>query len=435
MKTYRLPTPDEEAYVVHMLERQFRNALTTIPCGWDSRQSFDKVLMQLDKQSSPGWPLCLQKPTIGEWLFGADLFPIKSQADKLWNMVQYVFMGQYDHVYKVFVKAEPHTRQKISDNRWRLIMMSSLPIQVAWHMCIGKLADRVLNPYATPLAHGLVYFGGGWKTFFYYIRQHRLNWTADKSGWDWNSPGWVYRVAFKLLQNLVILDEYDERTGLKNNVDRHFDNNENWYQTVRFLFEDAFMRKKVVLPDNTILLQNEAGLMPSGCVGTILINGIAQVALHILALKRMGISPSRCRLMATGDDTIQEMPSDLDKDEYIRQLQFAGCVIKECGEGTDFMGFEITSEGFYPKYFEKHIENLKLQKEEFLAETLEGYLRIYCHDFEMFLFWRSVADRLGFRMPSREYFLYFANHPDALEEFTVARPAFGDRQASMNVVV
>lgn len=399
--------------------------------------------MQLDKQSSPGWPLCQQKPTIGEWLFGPGLFPIKEQAEKLWMMVNSVIAGDYTHVYKIFVKAEPHTQRKIHEKRWRLIMMSSLPVQVTWHMLLGHLAERMLEPFKTPLAHGLVYFGGGWKLFNHYIEQHRLNWTADKTGWDWNSPGWVYEASKSVIMGLTYF------TGVvKVDSDWTFDSDDDseifskvneestlWKKTLDRLFRDAFITKRVVLPDNTILQQLNDGLMPSGCVWTIQLNGMSQLALHVLALIRMNYSPSRSRLLATGDDTIQEMPPDLDREQYVRNIQQAGCVIKECGEGRDFMGFEITSNGFFPKYVEKHIETLKLQKTEYLQESLEGYLRIYCFDSQMYDFWRNVAHQLGFRMPSRRYFLYFANHPDALEQFTIARPSFGDRNVSGDVVV
>lgn len=422
VRTYIPPTLDEQNYVQHILERQFRNVVTKIPSGWDSRQNFDRTLMQLDKKSSPGWPLCREKPTIGEWLFGPGLFPIKTQSDKLWSMVNSVFEGDYTHIYKVFAKAEPHSFKKIEEKRWRLIMMSSLPVQVAWHMLLGHLAERLLPPYKTPLAHGLVYFGGGWKLFRHYIKQHRMNWTADKSGWDWNSPWWVYEVTKCLLVALSDTEDIDPAVLAK------------WLRVLNILFKDAFSDKKVILPDSTILQQLIGGLMPSGCVWTIQINGIAQLALHILALKRMRY-PRITRLLATGDDTIQEMPPDLDAREYVKHLQQAGCVVKESGEGSDFMGFEILWSGFYPKYFEKHLENLKIQKPEFLQETIEGYLRIYCYDEELYSFWRRIAQRLDFPMPSRTYFLYFAEHPDALEEFTFARPSFGDRQVSKDVVV
>lgn len=347
--------------------------------------------------------------------------PIPCQAAKLWQMVQAVLKGNYYHVYKIFVKSEPHSEKKILEKRWRLIMMSSLPVQICWHMALEHLAKPLLKPFVTPLTHGMVYFGGGWKLFRYYLKQHNLNWTADKSGWDWNSHGWVYEVALELLKRLSPTEDIEQ-------------NDPSWTFVLNWLFKDAFCEKKVLLPDGTILQQKEEGLMPSGCVWTIQLNGIGQVCLHVLALKRMN-SKVVYRLLATGDDTIQEMPSCVDQDEYRKQLQLAGCIVKECGFGNDFMGFEIAPTGFYPKYLEKHIQSFKLQKKEFQAETLEGYLRIYCHDEDLFDFWKMVANILGYKMPSRKYFLYFADNPDALESYSFARPSFGDRQVSDDVVV
>lgn len=379
---------------------------------WKSRKEFDKVLMQLDKQSSPGWPLMREAPTISQWLFKGSLFPDKNRANALWAMVNDVFEGRYNHVFKTFIKQEPHTKAKADENRWRLIMMCSLPVQVAWHMTVGHLEDKFLKTYFSPLMHGLVYFGGGWSRFRDFYRNKGLNWCADKSGWDWNSPGWVYLVCRELRKRLT-----HQAT-------------EDWRQTLDLLYDDAYVYSRVMLPDGTILQQSDSGLMKSGLVVTISDNGIAQVALHVLAEKHLG--SRRTMLVATGDDTFQQTPSD--EEGYVRALQRGGCIVKEYGPGHDFMGFEISSSGFRPKYLAKHVETLKLQKDMYLAETLEGYMRIYVHDELKFSFWSEVARNLGFSMPSRAYFLYFADNPDALEQYSgLARPSFGDRDVGGGV--
>lgn len=409
-----LPDDPEIQYVLHRLEEQFRLVRVTLPSDWNTRPAFDKVLMQLDKQSSPGWPLMRESPTIGGWLFKDSIFPDKSRANSLWSMVQDVFAGRYNHLFKVFIKSEPHTSAKATEGRWRLIMMCSLPVQVAWHMAVGHLEDKFLKTYYTPLMHSLVYFGGGWRVFRNFFCQKGLDWCADKSGWDWNSPGWVYYVCRELRKRIT-----DEATP-------------EWCRVLDLLYVDAYVNSRVILPDGTILEQVEAGLMKSGLVVTISDNGIAQLALHVLAEKRLGAR--RTMIVATGDDTFQQSPES--PGDYVRTLQTGGCIVKEYGEGRDFMGFEISSNGFRPKYFGKHVASILIQKDMYLAETLEGYLRIYAHHEQKFSFWSELARRLGYSMPSRNYFLYFADNPDALEVYSgLARPSFGDRDVGKGVLV
>lgn len=411
---YDTVSDSEMEYVLHELEKQFRLVATPLPDGWNTRANFDKVLLELDKQSSPGWPLMREAPTIGKWLFADGPFPLPRKADTLWSMVQDVFEGKYNHIFKVFIKMEPHTLKKALEGRWRLIMMCSLPNQVAWHMAVGHLEDRFLDMYRCPLAHSLVYFGGGWKRFYRYYRQHNLSWCADKSGWDWNSPGWVYVVCRELRKRLTIGATPE------------------WERVLDILYADAYFTSKLMLVDGSIVQQEDPGLMKSGLVVTIGDNGIAQLALHIRAEKRMNVR-RKTRIIATGDDTFQEPPED--EGAYIANLSSSGCIVKEYGSGTDFMGFEITSEGYYPLKFGKHVATLRYQKDEFLQETLESYLRIYTYDSLRSGFFRSLGTLLGFTFPSAQYFRYFSDNPDALETFSgLARPSFGDRDVGGSVV-
>lgn len=68
-----------------------------------------------------------EKPTIGEWLGrGEDLTFNPVQVERLWYDVQLCYLGQYQHVFRCFVKTEPHKQAKIEQQRWRLIMCASL---------------------------------------------------------------------------------------------------------------------------------------------------------------------------------------------------------------------------------------------------------------------------------------------------------------------
>lgn len=279
-------------------------------------------------------------------------------------------------------------------------MMASLPVQVVWHMAVSHLEDSLMRTMGEhPLRHGTVYIAGGWKQFYNEMLQRCRTWNTDKSGWDWNSPGWPYWCCKQLRINLT-----EGKT-------------EKWIEVMNWLYKDAFETKCVLLPDGRVLQQKEPGLMPSGCVITITDNGFAQLFVDLNAVDLTG--QPYTYPVATGDDVAQQRPRN--EQEYIRALEVSGCKIKEVSEGVEFMGFELTSQGFFPKYLQKHVMNLMYQKQQFVKETLDSYLRIYVYDEQLFNFWKEVAYKMGFSPPdflSRSYYLYFAGNPNAREGWT-----------------
>lgn len=378
-----------------------------LPADWDSFDSFERVVrFKLEGTSSPGYPLCREKPTIAEWLGGSSRFPSRQRMTLLWSMVQDVLKGNYEHIFKVFIKIEPHKLSKVREGRWRLIMMSSMPVQIVWHMAVGHLEDSFLrNMGRHPLRHGTMYIAGGWKRFREEAITNGRLWNTDKSGWDWNSPGWPYLCCKELRKRLTIGADVK------------------WLSVLDMLYDDTFVNKKVILPDGFVYQQEIAGLMPSGTLTTISDNGLSQLFLDLAACSDLGEPP--LYPIATGDDVAQRMPRD--PDAYISSIQRYGCKIKESSVGIDFMGFDITEKGFFPKYLGKHLCNLIHQREEFVAETLDSYLGIYVFDEEMYAFFERVRDHLGVpdsRSHSREHYLYFANNPNALETYSVRPPTF-----------
>lgn len=388
------------------MERDYSVIRTKLPVDWNSRGNFNRVLLRLDRQSSPGWPLCREASSIGSWLFSDQLEPLPHRADFLWHQVQDVFAGKYDHCYKAFIKAEVHTLRKRDEGRWRIIMASSLPVQVAWHMAVGHLERALVRTCGRqPSSYAQVYTAGGWKRFLHRVRQKRMYWCIDKRGWDWNSPGWVYLVCRELRKRLTTHSTIE------------------WEGVVDNLYRDAYENSRVVLSDGRLLQQLEPGLMKSGLVVTISDNSFAQVALHRAVEFEMKLPPSP--IEATGDDTIQRKSPRTG--EYLSRLQAFGCVVKEALDGVQFMGFSISDEGMSPMYLGKHLASIVLQKDDFLAETLEAYAGLYVHRPEFFKFWVDLASRLDVSLPSRQYFEYMADNSDAHEQFSHQRPWFADR--------
>lgn len=344
-------------------------------------------------QSSPGIPYCLEASTNGDWLKFQYPYADSQQAERLWLDVQRVLNGGFEHHFRVFTKDENHAPRKVQEGRWRLIIASALPVQVAWHMIFGSFYEKIVrDPYATPSAYGLVYPGGGWKVFYKYLRARGMNKCIDKSAWDFNAPGWVFWVWLRV------------QTELLNHSQRN-----TWLHYATILFKDAFENSLLHFPCGRLYRQKFSGFMKSGLVGTIDLNSAAQVLISDLASIRLNRSPKKIK--ATGDDTIEDGVCD---EPYLLEMAKAGCVVKEVVQGYQFMGFDV--ENFVPMYPVKHLANIRMAKEIFRTEILDTYMALYSNVPEMYEKWASLAQDLGLKIPRRRFeHSFWLNDPRALD--------------------
>lgn len=366
------------------MERAYAGMPRT-PADWASRARFEMELRELDMKSSPGWPYMRTNPTIGGWLGwdGISEFD-RGRVEMLWIDVQNVLHGDYEHWFRVFVKDEPHKRKKINERKWRLIIASSLPVQMVWRLCFRHQNDWLNErPYEVPSAHGLVFPHGGWRRFKAMVRTQRLEWSRDISAWDVNMPGWVARA------NLALRLRWGGPAD--------------WKECVERLYDDAFHSSRLLFSKGFVLRQTYWGFMKSGLYNTIADNSLGMVVMHVVASFRSGLPVGKIK--ATGDDVLQSEMSD----EYIRQLERLGCKVKEVERSADFMGTDF-SEAPVPKYFAKHIVNVCYQSDENMESVLDSYLRLYVYS-PLYPLWEELAQELGVRVYSRAFYLFWYDNP------------------------
>lgn len=329
-----------------------------------------------------------ENPTIGKWLrVTPDGVPDPIQVERLWYDVQQVLAGNYEHIWRAFVKDEPHKVAKAEEGRWRLIIAASLPVQMVWKMCLEEQNELLNRPYVTPSSHGLAFCYGGWRRFLATCRTRAIKYARDISAWDINAPGWVFDVAKDLRKRLY---------GMPDSF---------WCLTMDRLYEDAYADSKIMFSRGVVVRQEFGGFMKSGVFVTISDNSLAMVAMHVLACLRSG----QClgAIMATGDDVIQSHVSD----SYIAALESSGCRVKEVLTRLEFMGTDFSTGEPEPMYFRKHIAALPT-KGSVLEETLDAYARLYCHS-DRYRFWTAVANRLGVSTRSRSYYRFWYDSPMA----------------------
>ncbi len=118
-------------------------------------------------------------------------------------MVQGALAGHYQRQCRAFVKDEPHKLAKAKEGRLRLIIASSLPVQVVWHVCFREMNNLLISRvYQTPFVHGLVLCYGGWRRFLVEAATLGFEVGKDLSAWDINAPGWVFRADLELRRRL-----------------------------------------------------------------------------------------------------------------------------------------------------------------------------------------------------------------------------------------
>lgn len=363
--------------------------------GWDSYDNFVRCVRALEFTSSPGYGYMWEKPTIGEWLGFNGVEFDGFQLMKLWDRVcGLIAHRDFSEVYwRVFIKQEPHKLSKAASGRWRLIMCPPLHVQVAWQMVFsGMNSAEIDESFNIPSQQGIVLCFGGWKMYKRLWDQQGLSCGTDKTAWDWTFPPWLFELDLRFRERLAI------------------DASEEWSSFARSLYEDAFRDTKVFLSDGRCFQQEFWGVMKSGCVSTISTNSHGQVLLHCFYCYALDL-PVRPFPAVCGDDELKHPGHVLNLDVY----ESFGVKIKSVSDTLEFVGHEFRETGPMPMYMGKHGFKIQYTADSVLVDALDSYLRNYAHCEDLFLFYKTLAERLGLgrQMYSRRYYLYWYDSADA----------------------
>lgn len=341
------------------------------------------MVKRLNYQSSPGWPYCREAPTVGEWLKYDGLKYDAYQLQRLWFDVQCVLKGDFDHVFKVFVKQEPHKPSKVQEGRWRLIIAASLPVQCAWHMLFDFQNDLEIDEaYKIPSQQGIIFPGGGWKSFYRQWESSGYTHGVDMNAWDWTVPGWVFLLEL----------EFRKRMGSGRRMAE-------WLNIAKVLYRDAFCEAKLLLTDGTVWKQVHAGIMKSGVVNTISTNSHGGAIVHISACYRSNVDPWPLPKVVGDDKIVVGKHLDLDYGTI-------GVKPKPPIEAIEFVGHVFRESGPLPVYTAKHLANFTRCSVGYEADYLDAMARMYAHS-DLWSLWEDLAYYAGFCFPSRESCLYW----------------------------
>lgn len=386
------PSAQAKERVLYEMEKAYKPVRWTLPDDFMDYAAFEKAVDRLDMTSSPGIPYMKEKPTNRDWLEFDGLFCSELKLKRLWHDVQTVVTGEWESLIRVFIKQEPHKKAKVLEKRWRLIMASSLPVQVLWHMLFDFMNDKEIDQaYFIPSQQGMVPVGGGWKVFRRQWVDKGLTQGLDKSAWDWTCPYWA-----------LMLDlEFRRRMGSGARMGE-------WFTIAERLYEEMFKHPRIVTSDGVVWEQCFPGIMKSGCVNTISTNSHCQVMIHLLVCFDEGVNHMPL-CVACGDDTLQHADHCTNIEAYHKY----GVMVKSASDSIEFMGHEFTESGPHPLYMAKHMKKVRYIPENIVAQYLDSMARMYVHT-RYFVIWENLAKKLGYSLPlSKDAYLYWYDHPEA----------------------
>lgn len=375
-----VPGLDAREKVLAIMEEWYAPCRWVLPDDWFSKDRFLTVINRLDKTSSPGYPYCKQKQTIGEWLGFNGLTYDNLQVELLWLDVLKIYNQEDDgFIQRVFIKQEPHKEAKALEGRWRLIMSFPLNVQVFWHLLFDYQNDlEITHATSIPSQQGIWLHGGAWRGHLARWKQMGYDVGLDKSAWDWTYPSWLLEWDL----------QFRFRMGRGGRMDEWMHHaNRQW----RFAFAEG---AQFITTSGVLLRQDVPGIMKSGSVVTISSNSHAQAMLHVLVCLDEGQNPDPYPACC-GDDTLQRLDQ-----ASIRGYAKYGVVVKSASEGLEFMGHEFLQTGPAPLYMTKHLNRFVHIDGKYVGQYLESMARLYIKT-PYYLLWEMLSIKFGALFPSK----------------------------------
>lgn len=165
---------------------------------------------------------------------------------------------------------------------------------------------------------------------------------TDFSSYDWTLPEWVVKD--------VLQSRYDQFARYHSNP---------YFQIYWAAVETRFSQVVgpdclVEMPDGTIFQQLVWGIMKSGWLLTLSVNGQG-VLLLVAAAWRMTFPGKPLPVVWTmGDDMIMEWPANQSTESFIQCLNSFGVIVKSSTAAKEFAGFRFAPNKVQPCYEQKH---------------------------------------------------------------------------------
>lgn len=341
--------------IVNYTTSQFAMAEWYIPEDFLEYTHFERVINDLDWNSSPGYPYLLQWSTNRQMFQVEDGKPSLPAKQMVWDLVMNRIQSEECDPVRLFIKPEAHKQEKLDNYRYRLISSVSVIDQIIDHMVFGMMNKQMIENYMyIPSKVGWSPYAGGWKI----VPAGRMV-ATDKSAWDWTVKEWLVKAELQV------------RAALCRNIGNN--TYELWQAMAARRYKQLYIKNLFITSSGDLLRQKQYGVVKSGCVNTIATNSIMQVLIHARACININEEPRM--LWAMGDDTLQYPQRNMDK--YCKALSLY-CRLKEYHQVTEFAGnrFEVGGR-VEPLYKAKHMFNLLHVDPEVAPDLCFSYALLY----------------------------------------------------------
>lgn len=327
---------DKHWQIVNATVAAFAAAEWKIPEDFLEYTHFERVILGLDWNSSPGYPYLLKWSTNRDMFEVRDGKPSVAAKQRAWDMVMQRLLVEDADPVRLFVKPEAHKQSKLDSHRYRLISSVSVIDQILDHMLFGVMNQNMIDNYMLiPSKVGWSPYKGGWKI----VPAGKMV-ATDKSAWDWTVKDWLVKAELAV-RIYLCRNKGGQLFAL-------------WKRYALFRYNKLYTENIFVTSGGDFLRQLQPGVVKSGCVNTIATNSIMQVLIHHRACIDIDEAPKL--LWAMGDDTLQYPQDDMQK--YCKALSNY-CMLKEYQMKTEFAGNEFNiGANVEPLYRAKHMFNL-----------------------------------------------------------------------------
>lgn len=351
---------------------------------------------RLHPDSSPGLPW-MNVGTTNSDVFGYDMVRGYQNVGELRlaviNRIQELQTGTSMDDIHAFIKDEPHKREKIETDRWRIISGMGATDQIVQRLFLEPIQKHLsTNPLITGAVMGLSPFQPGAARFLankvlelrdFMGKPSKRIYSADKKFHDWTKLPYEFECVREFLDWL-------------------HDHESSWIRNIIGWIIRTIGGEKVF---DLMGLKRKTpnGIMISGCFVTLLLNTLFQLVMHYnaeaLLEDKSGEQVFAGDLLAGGDDTVQGEPPP----GYWDSIRELGATLKPLvvtdPRDFEFLGFVFYQEEnglqFRPAYPAKHGYTLSVATSEELQEVLVSYQWLYMYSPDRLKFIHSLMEELG----------------------------------------
>lgn len=268
---------------------------------WDEqfKEAFINALRDMDPDTTPGafWDRLAQDNSSLLSHFEEELYQATKQLCETVLTHDLRFRSAEDIfrlsgvVYKLFVKGELHTVEKLDEGRQRLVFSSPIHMTLLERLFFGPQNKmEINNADSIPSKAGISMNREGALALERYVDSTIGSDLAsdDQRGFDWHVQEWLLDADTKVRMKLLHGTRRDVGT---------------WYRGATNLTR-ILSRKTVCLSDGTLFAQTVGGVMPSGSYRTSSTNSRNRLIVRVLAC-------GDTRAITMGDDAVEGWLPDL----------------------------------------------------------------------------------------------------------------------------